>query len=255
MPGSPRPVGLAESGHVLRTVLFDLDDTLVDQESAANAAVVGWAAEHGIHDAEVPQRWRAISEVHYERYQRRVLSFEEQRRARAREFLALDVSDDEADAIFAGYLGRYEAGWTLFDDAVPALRRARSAGLAVAIFTNGNEDHQRQKLRLLGLEDEADALIASSSLPTGKPDPSAFHGALERVGVQASEALMIGNSIEKDVRGALRAGLEAILLDRSGESRDLDVRSVASLHELEFDATSDLRRNHVRIRDRPTPNR
>ena len=220
-------------------MLFDLDDTLVDQESAANAAVVAWAAEHGIHDVEVPQRWGAISEVHYGRYQRRELTFAEQRRARAREFLALEVSDDDADAIFAGYLRRYEAGWTLFDDAIPALRRARSAGLAVAIFTNGNEDHQRQKLRLLGLEDEVDVLIASSSLPAGKPDPRAFRGALERVRAHAPETLMIGNSLEKDVRGALRVGLRAILIDRSGrESQELDVRSVASLDELEFDATS-----------------
>ena len=238
MPGRPCPVGLAESGHVLRTVLFDLDDTLVDQESAANAAVIDWAADHGIHDVEVPQRWGAISEVHYGRYQRRELSFAEQRRARAREFLALDVSDDDADAIFAGYLRRYEAGWMLFDDALPALRRARSAGLAVAIFTNGDEGHQAQKLRLLGLEDEVDTLIASSSLPAGKPDPRAFHGALKRVGAQAQEAVMIGNSLEKDVRGALRGGLEAILIDRRGEHVELDVRTVMSLDEVKFDAMS-----------------
>lgn len=232
------PGRLEQCGHVLRTVLFDLDDTLVDQESAANAAVLAWAAEHGIHDAEVAQRWGAISEVHYSRYQRRELSFAQQRRARAREFLSLDVSDDDADAVFAGYLRRYEAGWTLFDDAVPALRRARSAGLTVAVFTNGNEDHQRRKLKLLGLEDEVDALIASSSLPVGKPDPRAFRGALERVGAQADEALMIGNSLDKDVRGALRVGLQAILVDRRGEHPGLDVRTATSLDEVVFAATS-----------------
>lgn len=170
---------------VQTTVLFDLDDTLVDQKSAANAAVLDWAAEHGIDDEDVAHRWGAISAVHYARYQRRELTFAQQRRARAREFLSLDVSDADADAIFAGYLERYEAGWTLFDDAIPALRRARSAGLTVAVFTNGNEDHQRQKLQMFGLEDEVDAVIASSSLPVGKPDPRAFHAALERVGAKA----------------------------------------------------------------------
>ena len=167
---------------MLRTVLFDLDDTLVDQESAANVAVVGSAAEHGIHDVRcLSGGGRSLrcttSAISDENYRSRSSG------GRGRVNLALDVSDDEADAIFAGYLRRYEAGWTLFDDAVPALRRARSAGLAVAIFTNGNEDHSAQKLRLLGLEDEADTLIASSSLPAGKPDPRAFMG---RLSVSAS---------------------------------------------------------------------
>lgn len=223
---------------VLKTVLFDLDDTLVDQKSAATAAVLAWAAEHGIDDEGVAQRWGAISEVHYSRYQRRELTFAQQRRARAREFLALDVSDDDADAVFAGYLRRYEAGWTLFDDAVPALRRARATGLTVAVFTNGDEDHQRQKLQLFGLEDEVDALIASSSLPVGKPDPRSFHAALERVGAEAEETLMIGNSLDKDVRGALRVGLQAILVDRRGEHHGLDVRTVKSLDEVRFAGAS-----------------
>lgn len=198
------------------------------------------AAEHGIHDADVAQRWAAISEAHYSRYQRRELTFAQQRRARAREFLSLDVSDEEADAVFAGYLRRYGAGWTLFDDAVPALRRARSAGLLVAVFTNGHEDHQRQKLQLLGLEDEVDALIASSSLPIGKLHPEAFRGVLERVGAQAEEAMMIGNSLDKDVHGALRIGLQAILVDRRGEHPGLDVRTVTSLDQVHFGERSPL---------------
>lgn len=225
---------------MLTTVLFDLDDTLVDQTSAANAAVVAWAAEHGIEDDEVAQRWAAISSVHYARYQRRELTFAQQRRARAREFLSLDVSDADADELFAGYLHRYEAGWTLFDDAVPALRRARSAGLTVAVFTNGDEDHQRQKVQTFGLEKEVDALIASSSLPIGKPDPRAFRAALDRVGAEAEEALMIGNSLDKDVRGALGAGLRAILVDRRGEHQGADVRRVMSLDEVHFAAASTL---------------
>ena len=225
---------------MLTTVLFDLDDTLVDQKSAANTAVVAWAAEHGIEDEEVAQRWGAISSLHYARYQRRELTFAQQRRARAREFLSLDVSDADADEIFAGYLERYEAGWSLFDDAVPALRRARSAGLTVAVFTNGNEDHQRQKMQMFGLEVEVDSVIASSSLPVGKPDPRAFRAALERVGAEAEEALMVGNSLHKDVRGALGAGLQAILVDRRGEHQGLDVQRVMSLDEVHFVAASTL---------------
>ncbi|WP_202873131.1 HAD family hydrolase [Kribbella capetownensis] len=216
----------------LKGVLFDLDGTLVEQESAAAAAVVDWAAEHGITDPDVSARWAAVSDRHYMRYQRRELTFAEQRRNRVREFLGVDVSDEHADELFQGYLQRYEAGWTLFDDAVPALRRVRAAGLATVVFTNGNTDHQRFKLGRFGLSDEIDVLISSEMLPAGKPDPRAFLHALDLLQLTPSEALMVGDSLEKDVRGALAVGIDAVLVDRYDEHADVEVRRIRSLHEL-----------------------
>ncbi|HEY2506488.1 MAG TPA: HAD family hydrolase [Streptosporangiaceae bacterium] len=217
---------------MLRGVLFDLDDTLVDHQSAADAAVLAWAGELGVGDEHVTVRWARISEVHYGRYQRRELSFAQQRRARVREFVGADVSDREADALFAGYLERYEAGWTVFDDAIPALRRVRAAGLTAAVFTNGDERHQRFKLSKLGLSDEIDILIASSGLPAGKPDPRAFAHALSRAGLTAGEALMVGDSLEKDVLGAIGAGLGAVLVDRYDRCLAAGVPRISSLREL-----------------------
>jgi putative hydrolase of the HAD superfamily len=51
-------------------VLFDLDGTLVDQESAAASALVGWAAEYGVTGVQVAAEWTVVSEKHYRRYQR-----------------------------------------------------------------------------------------------------------------------------------------------------------------------------------------
>jgi putative hydrolase of the HAD superfamily len=216
----------------LKGVLFDLDGTLVEQESAAAAAVVDWAAEHGITDPDVAARWAAVSDRHYVRYQRRELTFAEQRRNRVREFLGVDASDEDADELFHGYLQRYEAGWTLFDDAVPALRRVRAAGLAIVVFTNGNTDHQRFKLDRFGLSDEIDVLISSEMLPAGKPDPRAFLHALDLLQLAPSEAMMVGDSLEKDVRGALAVGIDAVLVDRYDEHADVAVRRIRSLREL-----------------------
>ncbi|WP_328996246.1 HAD family hydrolase [Kribbella sp. NBC_01245] len=219
---------------MLRAVLFDLDDTLVDQHSAAVEAVLAWAAERGITEPDVSERWARVSETHYTRYQLRELTFEEQRRERVREFLDLSVSDDEADAIYSGYLTRYEAAWRLFDDAIPALRRARAAGLTVGVLTNGDETHQRFKLNLLGLADEVDLLIASSTLPAGKPAPAAFHHAINRIQTPAPETLMVGNSLENDVLGAQSAGLPAVLLDRHNAHPQAAVPRIQSLNDLDF---------------------
>lgn len=226
---------------MLRAVIFDLDDTLVDQASAATTAATAWAAEHGIVDDDVSQRWAAISKIHYTRYQRRELTFTQQRRERVRDFLGRGIDDEAADEFFAGYLQRYEAEWTLFDDAVPALRRAKAAGLTVAILTNGDDEHQRFKIKKLGIADEIDVVVASSVLPAGKPDPRAFRGALELIGVAKAEALMVGDSLEYDVRGALAVGMAAVLLDRFDTHADEDVTRIKSLAELNFTQPASIR--------------
>ncbi|HWS36995.1 MAG TPA: HAD family hydrolase, partial [Actinoplanes sp.] len=165
------------------------------------------------------------------RWQRREITFQGQRRERVREFLGRDLTDTEADELFAGYLARYEAGWAAFDDALPTLHRFREAGVTVAVLTNGDEDQQRDKLERTGLAGGIDVLIASSALPAGKPDPRAFQHALARLGVAAEQALMIGDSLEKDVRGALATGLPAILLDRFGAHPDAGVPTIRTLNE------------------------
>lgn len=221
---------------MLRAVLFDLDDTLVDQRTAAATAVVAWAAEHGVTDQAASERWAEISAVQYGRYARREITFDEQRRERVRAFLGTDVDDPDADDLFAGYQIRYEAEWAVFDDAVPALGRARATGLMVAVLTNGDEQQQRSKVQKLGLASHVDVLIASSMLPAGKPDPRASAHALELLEVGAAEALMAGNSVENDVRGALNAGLDAVLLDRHAAHSGVDLKHIRSLDALTFDA-------------------
>jgi putative hydrolase of the HAD superfamily len=215
----------------LRAVLFDLDGTLVDQQSAAAGAVVEWAAEYGITDPGVADRWAELSNRHYQAYQRRELTFQEQRRRRVNEFLGLSVNEAEAAEIFTGYLTRYEAGWALFDDAVPALRRARAAGLTAAVLTNGDADHQRYKLDRLGLTAEIDVLFTTDGLPAGKPHPRAFLHAVERLEISVADVVMVGDSLERDVCGALAIGIEAVLLDRHDAHPDADVPRIRSLDE------------------------
>jgi putative hydrolase of the HAD superfamily len=219
----------------LRAVIFDLDDTLVDQTSAARAASIEWGRTHGLvgSDEELAARWSTIATPHYRRYQLRELTFAEQRRARVREFLPhLDLAADKAaDEAFRGYLDLYEAGWTCFPDAVPAVRRVREAGMLAAVLTNGEHAHQQLKLDLVGLDREVDAMFSSDQFPLGKPDPRAFLGTCSALGVEPDEALMVGDSVIHDLQGGLDAGLNAVLLDRHDDHPDLAPR-IRSLDEL-----------------------
>lgn len=221
---------------MLKVVLFDLDDTLVDQESAARAALLDWALELGLDlddQDELLAAWLAVSEEAYARYSRREITFAEQRRVRVREFLGADASDEEADELFSGYLTRYEQAWCAFDDAVPTLRRVRDAGLVTALLTNGDGVHQRRKLDRTGLAAHLDVVVASGDLPAGKPDPRAFAAACEILGVAPDSVLMVGNDVVKDYQGSLDAGMRAVLLDRAGLHPEVEHR-VAGLAELDL---------------------
>ncbi len=217
-------------------MIFDLDQTLVDQEAGTEQAVVEWAAERGIVDPQVVSRWAAATAVHYTRYQTREISFVEQRRARVRDFLATPLADEEADREFADYLWRYERGWALFPDAIPALQRARDAGWQVVILTNGEASQQRLKLDRLGLTDLVDLMCCSSELPAAKPDPRAFTAVLALAAVSADQALMVGDSLTNDIHGAQACQIAALLLDRESRHRDQPSR-ITSLDELSFDTS------------------
>lgn len=90
------------------------------------------------------------------------------------------------------------------------LERCREMG-AVAILTNGDPNVQRAKVRALGVEALVDAVVyAAEHHVDGKPAVEAFR-AVERVlNVEARACLMVGDTWEKDVVGALSAGWRSV---------------------------------------------
>ncbi|HEY1133598.1 MAG TPA: HAD family hydrolase [Nocardioides sp.] len=228
----------------LTAVLFDLDDTLVDHRGASRAGLDAWAASLGLTGTpdEVAELWTVLEMRYYAAYQRREISFLDQRRARVRAFLPhLDLaSDTAADDAFAGYLVGYQSAWRAFGDATRALRRAAAAGLAIGVLTNGDAVHQRRKAEAVGLAGLLDGLgapvLASSALPAAKPDARSYAAACRRLDADPATTLMVGDSLVNDVRGALDAGLTAVLLDRYDEHPTAGVRRVRSLDELVFAA-------------------
>ncbi|WP_418060536.1 HAD family hydrolase [Pimelobacter simplex] len=207
----------------LQALLLDLDDTLVDHRGAADRALRAWLTGLGLADtpAELEahaERWCVLETRHYERAQRREITYTEQRRVRIREFLpSWNLADDAlADDVFAGFLACYQAAQRAFDDAAAAIERARAAGLRVGILTNGELTIQTDKLRRTGLLRSDVPVFASSELPAAKPDPRAFLTACAALGVAPAATLMVGDSLRNDVVGAQRAGLTALLLDRRG---------------------------------------
>ncbi len=96
-----------------------------------------------------------------------------------------------------------------------SLERLRAAGLKLAVVSN-SEGTLEQMLVEIDLRPLFDTVLDSSVVGFTKPDPRIYHLALERLGVRAADALMVGDSPSADVDGAHAVGIRAALIDPYG---------------------------------------
>jgi putative hydrolase of the HAD superfamily len=118
----------------------------------------------------------------------------------------------------------------LFDDALPTLGALRERGLKLGLLSNTARDLD-VFVAHHGLD--VDAVLTSRAHGKTKPHEAIFRRMLELLGVEAGDALMVGDSIEDDIDGARAVGMQAVLVDREGrypERESLgDLRAVITL--------------------------
>lgn len=204
-----------------RAVCFDLDDTLLDHRGAARAGVRQFLGDLGVEVTDsVLGAWFRAEDTQYERWRSGAISFPEQRRERLRIVLpplgvTLPADDAGLDALFDDYLAGYRHAWRVFPDVVPLLRTLRERGYRIGLLTNSSEAQQLEKLARTGLDAAFDAVCISEQIGVQKPDPRAFTLLAERLGVDPQACVFVGDDPEKDVQGARRAGMRAVLVDRA----------------------------------------
>lgn len=199
----------------VRAVLFDVDFTLCRPGPALSAErYARIAARHGVTlDASRYDEAREAAALNLKRHPELLHDDTIWHRFTEEIFLGMGGPPE----IAAGCASEIERGWEvsenfeLFEDVLPVLDELRRADLGVGLVSNGIRDltefvaHHRL---------DVDAIVDSRSHGRVKPHPTIFQVALERLGVAAVEAVMVGDSLEEDVEGARALGMGAILVDR-----------------------------------------
>jgi len=121
-------------------------------------------------------------------------------------------------AIALDYGRLQAAGIRPFPGAIEALKRLRSAGLPMALLTNGEGPGQRAKIERFGLGRFFEIILVEGEFGAGKPDPRIFLAALAALGVPPERALMAGDNPVWDVAGAQACGIRAVLVDPYGRA-------------------------------------
>jgi putative hydrolase of the HAD superfamily len=212
------------TGRSIRAVLFDLDDTLFAHRESVEAGILAHRTALGgafatAEPASEFARWNALEEQHYHRYLAGEIDYLEQRRARARAFVApygVELDDEAALRWFADYTNHYRVSWILHGDVHACL--AAITPRAVGIITNGDLEFQTAKIVATGLDEliPLGNVVASGEVGVTKPDAGIFEHAARRLGVSPAEACYVGDRLHTDAIGAVRAGLLGVWIDRRG---------------------------------------
>jgi len=143
-----------------------------------------------------------------------------------------------ADDAVAATIVAISAAWSkvdnfgLYDDVMPCLRLLRSAGVRTALVSNALGHSLEEVVAHFALDDFICASVSSADVGVVKPAAAMFKTMLARLEVAAKDAVMVGDSAEDDVSGALACGCGAILLDRGGRAVGAPQPRIESLSEL-----------------------
>ena len=199
---------------MIRTVIFDIDGTLYDYYSAndrAMDAIQNYACENfGWSEEQFRKAHKEAYDILYQKAEGTAASHSR--------MIRYGILAERAGLSEVHALNMDEIYWTAFiKDIVPfpdlpeTITSLKEDGYRIGIGTNMTAYPQYLKLRRLGLLDLFDFVMTSEEALAEKPRKQFFLCCAEKAGCAPQECLFIGDEMEKDVQGALSAGMHARL--------------------------------------------
>jgi FMN phosphatase YigB (HAD superfamily) len=123
-------------------------------------------------------------------------------------------------------------GCTFYPEAREVLSELRRRGLKVGLISNGYEEEIAFAVEKTGLEKTTfDIIVGVDTTKKAKPDSDVFRYAASKLNVKLYETMFVGDSVYLDYEGAEKAGMRALLIDRTGKNHT-DLRTIKNLREL-----------------------
>jgi len=118
------------------------------------------------------------------------------------------------DAMFAVT----QSNWALEEDTVAVIQKLKSQNYNLGIFSNAGDDKDVQELvESFGIHPHFDFVLTSAGCYYRKPHARAFEIALAQWSISPEDAVMVGDSLEADIFGAKKLGMQAIWITRRAQ--------------------------------------
>ena len=223
-------------------LFFDLDHTLWDFEANSRQTL-----EELYHNLLLQERGvRSFDEffgryiVHndklWERYRNGYIKVDELRWKRMwLTLLDFKIGDEPlARRMDVMFLDALPTRKILFPYAIEILDYLVQKGYQLHLITNGFEKTQLSKIENAGLSGYFGEVITSEGANSLKPHKEIFEYALRKTGAEPAESIMLGDSIEADIQGAMNAGIDQVYVNHLGIEPEIrPTYTIYSLKELE----------------------
>jgi 2-haloalkanoic acid dehalogenase type II len=237
---------------MLRAVIFDMDETLVDWSAhradwhALRRQHFGPVIDHlkeaghdvpdldtfvSAYNAENERLWKASGPPDW---------IAPHTPAMLRSVLAsagVTVGEEDVPALVGLVDWGPMPGVSAFPDAADVLRALRDAGVRTGLLTNASSTTtmRDRELEGYGLLDLIDERMTAGDAGHLKPHPGAFRAVLNRLSVDPQEAVMVGDRLEDDIAGGQGVGMRTVWVRRNGATPRDGIRpdaTITALNEL-----------------------
>ena len=189
---------------MIRAIIFDLDNTLTDFMKMKRAAIE--AAVDGMLDAGLTLRRDTVAEKIFAVYEREGIEYQQVFDLFLKEELGGIDYKILTSAIIA-YRRARDSYLVLYPHVNLTLLELMKRGLKLAVVSDAPRLQAWMRLAQLQLQHLFDPVVAFDDTGERKPSPKPFARALELLGVEPSQAIMVGDWPERDVVGAKKLGI------------------------------------------------
>jgi len=218
---------------MIKAILIDLDNTLLDFDKCAEFAMKTGFEKIGFEYK--PDMFHTFTQTNnflWSQVEKGTLTKSELRKKRWNmifEKLGKTYDGESFEKEFETLLS--QNGETV--DGAQEILKYLCEKYTVYIVTNGFYDIQKKRIKAAGLDGYADELIVSQSIGFSKPSHEFFDYCMKKLALKKEEVLVIGDSLLADIKGGKDYGLHTCWFNFTGsEDKSCAEFSVKKLHEL-----------------------
>ena len=224
--------------HFIRAILFDLGNTLMFARGAWDS--VHKRADMALTESLQTQGLELDINAFAPQFRERLHAYYAQRDKELHETTYMSVlkemlmDDGHKNITEAGLRSALDAmfaitqsNWILEEDTIPTLMQLKSSGYRMGIISNaGDNKDVLQLVERFQLEHFFDFVLTSAVCSYRKPHPRIFEMALAHWNIPASEAIMVGDTLEADIMGAQKSGLRGVWVTRRAQPNADDLQRI-----------------------------
>ena len=208
---------------MIKAIIFDLDNTLIDRQKAFKEMLE--RKFHAMFDDEelIQKMINDILKWDNNGTVERIDVFKKW----AEVYHITKISPEQLDKEWSNESGSVAF---LFDDVRDTLKELKKK-YKIAVLTNGNASSQRRKLNTINIYDLLDYSLVSSEYGVRKPDKKIFEYTAKQLDLKTEECSYVGDNYKIDILGSRNAGMLPVFISRNNEIHE-DVLCIQTIKEL-----------------------